>query len=210
MMKKILFSLALAWSCLIPLKAFTYPMLSDDGSLLTGVLVNGQLYDVTFGDAVLGDIFSSPPVGTQAWWDLANAVKQGIVEALNALPVLPLPADIMGCTGAPPIAPFDPAPNCVILIPDQISFINGADNTGFGDHLGVLVSAAGTGAFRSIVSSGFWVPAAFDTSPWGQLTFAQFQPAAVEVPAPGSLYLMALALLAMGWRRLHAGLSLPG
>jgi len=191
-MKGIISRLALIFSLLLPVKAFTLPMLSDDGSLLTGVLVNGQLYDVTFGDAVLGDIYPASVVSQPGWFDLANAVKQGIVDALNALPALPALGDINGCDYDPP---YSGITFCLILIPDQVS---SAVPPRFRDTNAAALSLSH--AYRDPISNTIDVLASYDTGDFGPLTFAQFRPAVSAVPTPGSLALTLMALTVMGYR----------
>lgn len=188
-MKTLMLRLSLLLVCVVPFNAMAIPILSSDGSLLSGVEVGGQLYDVTFGDAVLGDIYPLSLVGEPGWSDLANAMKQGIVNALNALPTLPLPDAINGCDGR-----MTNVAGCLMLIPDAVI------NTTLGLRLSDTSAAAlrPTGAERFPASSALPAAESFDTAvdfAPGLLTVAQFRPANVTVPEPGSLSLLLMALV---------------
>ncbi|MEZ5571219.1 MAG: hypothetical protein R3E64_04270 [Halioglobus sp.] len=196
-MKAVLLGLCFLWGSILSLNSHAYPMLSADGSLLTGVEAGGQLYDVMFGDAVLGDIYPASVVGQPGWFDLANAIKQGIVDALNALPILPTPGDIQGCDGV--VAQGWP-PGCLILIPDQL--FGSGPSVRFGDSNAAGLSP--TEARRDSVTRIITVLDTYDTSDYGQLTFAQFRLAHTDIPVPGSLTLIMLALFAARFFHLRA------
>jgi len=185
-------ALSLLLGAFLPLNAGAVPILSSDGSLLSGVEVNGQLYDVVFGDAVLGDIYPLDFVSQPGWSDLANALKQGIVNALNALATLPLPGDINGCDGTV----FNGVDGCLMLIPDAV--LNTAQ--------GLLLSDTNAAALRPTVADRFPASAllpveeSFDTAvdfAPGQLTVARIRQANGAVSTPGSLGLLMLALVGL-------------
>ncbi|MEZ5571549.1 MAG: hypothetical protein R3E64_05940 [Halioglobus sp.] len=118
-----------------PLQAM--PMLSADGSLLTGVIVQGEAYDVNFGDAILGDIYPSSVVGGADWFSFANAMKQGILNALLLLPDSLVGGDINGCEAGAVIGPFEVG--CIILIPDLLFLSTGTPN--FGSSSDVVIGS---------------------------------------------------------------------
>lgn len=180
--------------------ALSMPMLSEDGSLLTGVVADGQIYDVTFGDGILGDIYTTSMVEQEGWFDLANAVKQGIADAFNMLSDQALPADISGCDGSE-FSPF--LAGCLMIIPDVL--LLSRDEQRFVDSNGVALTTAGAIRFPSsgIVSVGSDFDTAVDFEP-GQLTIAQFRLATRNVPAPGSLGLLMSALVMVRWFRKQA------
>lgn len=189
-MKALILCFTLLSSILLPTRTLAMPMLSSDGTLLTGVQYAGELYNVTFGDGVIGDLYPQSVLEAPGWFDLANGIKQGIVDALNALPVLPLAADISGCDGSEFAGVF----GCLILIPDTLVPSGGGE-------LYSDVNAAGldaNGARRTSITSLLPVAPGYDTSANGDLagltTFAQFQLASATVPTPGSLGLIVLAL----------------
>ncbi|MDX1733328.1 MAG: hypothetical protein R3228_03145 [Halioglobus sp.] len=71
------------------------PMLSPDGSMLTGVEANGKLYDVMFADGELNATYSAITFD-DARRNEANAVSEGIISALNLIG-LTSPELINGC-----------------------------------------------------------------------------------------------------------------
>ena len=174
---------------LIANPTFAIPILSADGSLLSGVVANGETYDVRFGDAVLGDIYSTATVGAAGWFDLADAVKQGIVDALSLLS--PSAGDINGCTAGATIVGIDVG--CIILIPDVLDF--GTTPPRFRDTEAAQITAIGL-ATRTTLSSIVLVGAEADSGFYGNLTFAQFERIDNQVPAPSTLFLLIAAAAA--------------
>ena len=69
--------LVLVACLLLPLRVLALPMpaLSPDGSLLTGVVVGTDIYEVTFGDGVIGDLYPPSVVGQPGWFELVDGVK---------------------------------------------------------------------------------------------------------------------------------------
>lgn len=194
-MKKPATVLTLIIIFMLPIQAMAVPILSSDGSLLTGVLVGEHLYDVTFGDVVISEAYPRSVIRSSGWFDFADAMKQGIVDALNALPSPPSPADINGCDGSVFIIE-----GCLLIIPDDYitgaAYIDGIDRYLDSNAAAVIIN----GAARFDLSSVGAVPANQDTSEGslaGQLTIAQFSLASASVPVPGSLALFVSAMLLM-------------
>ncbi|CAA0125019.1 Uncharacterised protein [Halioglobus japonicus] len=180
---------------MLPIQATALPILSADGSLLTGVLVNEQLYDVTFGDAVIGEAYPLSVIRSFGWFDFANAMKQGIVDALNALPSLPSPADINGCDGSVFIIDV-----CLLIIPDgyRPGVLYSDNIPRYLDRNAAALRPDGAERFDLSVNGA--LPANQDTAGdfiAGNLTIAQFGLASTKVPAPSSLALFVSALLLM-------------
>ena len=181
-------SVCIAWLLLIATPASALPILSADGSLLSGVVANGETYDVRFGDAVLGSIYSAATVGAAGWFDLANAVKEGIVDALSMLSPAASAGDISGCTAGATIVGIDVG--CIILIPDILDSSSGAPR--FRDTEAAQITATGL-VTRTTLSNIAAVAPEADTGFYGNLTFAQFQRADNQIPAPSTLFLMLTA-----------------
>ncbi len=89
--------------------AWANPTLSANGKRLTDVDVDGVLYDVSFSDGVVGDLYPLELFGGD-YRDLAVEVGYAVIAALNDLDVRP--SEIHGCE--------DPA-NCTLFIPNQTS-----------------------------------------------------------------------------------------
>ncbi|MAT91828.1 MAG: hypothetical protein CME59_04445 [Halioglobus sp.] len=68
--------------------SWAMPMLSFDGSSLTDLDVGGTLYDVMFGDGVVGDVFAGATFDAARAAE-ANAVSVAITEFLNLIGAQP-------------------------------------------------------------------------------------------------------------------------
>ncbi|MCR9107138.1 MAG: hypothetical protein NXI15_17745 [Gammaproteobacteria bacterium] len=165
--------------------AAALPILSADGSLLTGVIANGETFEVIIGDAVLGDIYPASTVGQPGWFDLADSIKQGIVEALDMLLTPASAGDINGCTAGATVFGIDLG--CIILIPDLLDLSSVTPH--FRDTNAAQITAAGL-VTRSTISNLIAVEAELDTGGFGNLTFAQFRRVDSTVPVPSTLLLL--------------------
>ena len=65
------------------------PILSTDGSRLSGLEVDGTVYDVSFKDGVLSELFPVSLVQSPGWYELANSMIAAIADALAAIDPLP-------------------------------------------------------------------------------------------------------------------------
>ncbi|CAA0078249.1 Uncharacterised protein [Halioglobus japonicus] len=78
--------------------AWAVPILTMDGSSVTGVdglEVNGSIYDVIFGEGIVGDVYAG--VTFDAFREAeANAVSAALIPVLNNFGVAP--KDIAGCS----------------------------------------------------------------------------------------------------------------
>ena len=98
-------------SATIASNSFALPVLSPDGLQLTGVEVQGSLYNVAFADGVYGEVFPVESLTSPGWFELAQAVSASVEAALVAIAqVRPLaPSDIAGC---------DAPGRCVLYLAD--------------------------------------------------------------------------------------------
>ncbi|MFK8050294.1 MAG: hypothetical protein AB8B81_17845 [Halioglobus sp.] len=79
-MKNIVAILALA--CFLSAShSFALPILSSDGSLLTGIEYQGRIYDVMFGDGIVGDVYADVIFNTERF-DEAHQLSFYIARAL--------------------------------------------------------------------------------------------------------------------------------
>lgn len=171
----ILFQAASSWAM---------PMLSADGSSLTSIDVGGTLYDVMFGDGVVGDVFAGVTFDAAREAE-ANAVSVAITDALNVLGAVN--TDIAGCEEDPG------GRQCLIFNPDSTPVPGG-----FLDR-----RAAATFLGRPWVQV-FPINQAdsSDTSSVRFLTLAVYERQEVSaVPAPVTLLLFGLGLAGLGFSR---------
>ncbi len=167
------------------------PVLSPDGSLLSGLIVEGYgVYDVSIGDSLTGALFSGITFDAGRAAE-ANAVSFALATALQSLGVAP--DDVAGCSDAA---------SCGIFIPDQQVF------PFFDPDSSVLwfldAGPASTDQFfspdewTSGSSIEFFRHPAFDsaTSPYDTNGWYERRSTAVPVPTSILLIVLGLALLA--------------
>lgn len=197
------FMLGLLLACsMLPLRAMAMPMLSSDGSLLTGVVVGDKVYEVTFGDGVIGDFYPLSVVEQPGWFDLVDGIKDGIVEAFTALGVT-VDTNIRGCDDGTLFG----TRACIPLIPDTVTIRDTSGLPVLIDSNSVLVgtvlgNGGPTTASRLRLSAASpWLltdDTAVDGPTQGRaksVTLARFRLTSNSVPVPGSLGLLALSLL---------------
>lgn len=168
------------------------PVLSPDGSLLTGVDVGGTIYDVTFGDGVVGDVYASVTFDAAREAE-ANAVSAALVAALNGLGVVD-PGSIAGCSGAP---------LCILFTPDRFT----GGTLAFRDDMSALGSTSGPTVWTNIPDTAA-IGASIDTSSNTSFTLVTFRQAEVPIPATVALFCLGLVGLGMNRRQRHRH-SLP-
>lgn len=101
----IFFSLVISVLC-IATPASAMPILSSDNSLLSGVEVDGVVYDITFGDGKVRDFYPVEDVRAAGWSDFSISMIDAIINALNLVGGPLNGSDIPGCTphtGSPEI-----------------------------------------------------------------------------------------------------------
>lgn len=170
--------------------SWAIPMLSADGTSLTGLDVDGTIYDVKFGDGVVDTVYSGVTFDATRETE-ANAVSRAIVAALNLLEVSF--SDIAGCD----VAASTGREICHLFNPDSIN----PDNGRYTD-LAVAYSDGRilAGEWRSTPSTGSSRAPGDTTAGNPQHTLVQYQLAAT-VPAPATLALFALGLVGLGWSK---------
>jgi hypothetical protein len=189
--------LAVALLLTLSSNSLAMPVFSDDGRHLTNVNVNGQLYDFTFEDGVLGDFYAFEQVSAPGWFELTVAVGQGLIDALNSLDRALTGVDIFGCS-AHAGRLFIPADSCLMLLPQETA---APGETLF--FASMLPAYQGSNAFASFFSVPFsaGVRASLDTSEDSVTgrgyTIVTFKPAAT-VPVPSTLLLVAFSLMLLG------------
>lgn len=160
--------------------AVAMPMLSADGSRLSNLSVNDELYDVMFGDGVVGEVYADV-VFDEAREAEARAVSIALGEALNMLDVAAI--ELEGCQTPSP----SPANNsCFILVPMRFE----APATFVVPPLISLDSPW--------ITNGFDVPIEATLPPTGGFTLATYTKLApTPVPAPSPLTLLCVGFLAL-------------
>ncbi|CAA0114183.1 Uncharacterised protein [Halioglobus japonicus] len=171
------------------LTAVAAPILSADGSTLSNLDVNGTLYDVSFGDGVISDLFPASEVSSPGWYSLAGDVTAAIYEALfNITPLIDHTA-LLGCEDGPGIPGYVGPEVCIVLTPDKLVHWGqwGADNLAVVNQLGVFIGPPPAG-ITSLSGDA-------DTGALHFLTLATFTQAQASVPSPGSTVLVLIGLL---------------
>lgn len=182
-----LLTVLLVWNSLLS----AMPLLSADGSMLSGLYVNGTTYDVSFGDGDLEELFPSSVVMAPGWSGLSRGVSLAIFEALRELSVTDNNL-INGCEDYEGIPGILDSNFCYIFTPDRIDFRGSyrADNF-------VLINDSGQFYVPPPFNVGF--PAANDGSN-AFTTWATFTEVSSSVPGPATETLLVLGLLILGAR----------
>jgi hypothetical protein len=197
--------LALCLSLCIPAQtAFAIPMLSADGSSLKGVDVNGVLYDISFGDGILSEVYPASLVDSPGWTELVFEVAEATAAAINSLPFPVLNTDFRGCEESTGIPGFIGPDVCILGIPTHMA---GTDTYGFENLLGVNPHYPPGPAFFEPFEVAYQVPLSLlgflDTGTEPGLaplaTLATFRLA--SVPNPSSLSILVLGFIALILRR---------
>lgn len=174
--------------CAAALPAAATPILSADGSLMSGLDVAGTLYDVHFGDTISTNWHLTEPDWPQFTTDLTLA----LVSALDELGTVG--SDISGCT----------ADECILFVADR--FVTASNfgvfwydsNPAFfdGQTWGVSLDTASLARF-------LWGPHTPTPADLPNLTLVNVVPNANPVPVPATAGLIGLAitLLASGRKR---------
>lgn len=178
---------------LAPTAAMALPILSADGSTLTGVEVAGfGTYDVMFGDGIVGDVYAGVTFDAARETE-ANAVSDGIVDALSALGIVD-PAAIAGCDGTSPIG-------CLLFNPERAQ-----RNEPF--QLLDLNTASITPTQGPKVSDLALIRSPTDdTEASVGTTLVTYAPASVSVPTPAPQLLIGLGLALLVVRRRQSAVS---
>jgi hypothetical protein len=90
-------------------QAIAVPLLSEDGSILTGLSVNGRLYDVMFGDGIVGEVYEGIVFDDDRERE-ANAVSSALLSYLQTTSRTGL--SIAGCVAT------DRRDRCILFNPD--------------------------------------------------------------------------------------------
>lgn len=185
------------WSLL----ASAAPVLSADGSMLSGLDVNGTLYDIEFIDGVVSEVFPIDQVLAPGWYDLAGSVTAALYNALADIGLSDNEA-IRGCKDNPGIPGFIGPNICLIVTPDKLDSVDvwGADN---------LVVVNSTGTYYTPPPYGAGISGYADTADpsLDYLTLARFSQRDASIPMPGSLLLILSGLLLIALRSRHIDMS---
>ena len=163
------------------------PMLSADGSSLTGVNVGGTIYDVMFGDGIVGDVYAGVTFDATRRQE-AVVVSASIGAALNALGISG--SNILsGCEGV------TGSITCTIFLAswDRIAFagdLYSEDSIDYRPTPGSWSTGRGIG-----------LGPLDDTTGDENLTMATYRLAETAVPAPATLALFGLGLAGLGFSR---------
>jgi|GWRWMinimDraft_6_1066014.scaffolds.fasta_scaffold09338_1 hypothetical protein len=177
---RLLVLLAFAWTSSVS----AIPMLTQNGSLLTGVEVNGILYDVTFSDGIVGELYP-PGLFTGEYKSLVSPLSDAVVSALNVLGTLP--SGINGCTNVL---------SCTLFNPFDTFLPTGA---GERQYVGDVYNYQNSHWQRDTFAV-MQIPASDDLSTYPTITALRFSPSVV-VPTPATLTLLAFGLAAIGFSR---------
>ncbi len=193
-MKNIIHSLTLLFAFFVwcPLVS-AGPILSADGSMLTGLDVNGTLYDIEFLDGIVSEVFPIELVTAPGWYELAGSVTAALYDSLASMGMNDNEA-FRGCKDSPGIPGFIGPDICIILTPDKVISGNswGADNLVVINYTGTYYTPPPYG-ITGIDGSG-------TTGLTDFLTLARFSPVQTSIPVPGSLLLTLSGLLLIALR----------
>lgn len=198
-MKNMIHTLALLFAFFIgaPLVS-AGPILSVDGSLLTGLDVNGTLYDVEFLDGIVSEVFPKHLVTAPGWYEMVGDLTAALYDALLNMGINDNKA-FRGCNDNPGIPGFIGPDVCMIITPDKYEFsdpyeIWRADNI-------VVVNSNGT----------FYTPPPYGAGLLGTddtasaviadfVTLARFSTSQGSISEPGSMLLTLSALFLIAVR----------
>lgn len=168
------------------------PMLSDDGSMLTRLDVDGVLYDVSFQDGVLNEVFDPGVVASTEWGEFVPKLVSALNSAFAELNLGGSGLLLQGCTSLA---------LCIAYIPDLV----GTDD----------FTATSLASYHPEFSPADPIPGVplasdFDTGVSPGMTLVTFQRSATAVPVPSSLYIVLVGLMAVfgamklrGWDPKH-------
>ncbi len=195
-MKNTIRSLALLFALFVwcPLVSAGH-ILSADGSMLTGLDVNGTLYDIEFLDGILSEVFPLDQVTAPGWYELAGSVTAALYDALAGMGLNDNEA-IRGCIDNPGVPGFVGPNSCLIVIPDKVTYGNAweADNLVVINQYGTYFEPPPYG----VALSGDADTGGSDLGPF--LTLARFSAVQTSVPVPDSLLLTLSGLLLIALR----------
>ena len=158
--------------------SWAVPMLSANGSLLTGVDVGGTLYDVMFGNGVVGEVYAGVTFDAAREAE-ARAVSTSVIQALNS--VRASTYDIFGCSTF----------SCFIFIPTSYDGVNyTASAMPFGDESGRPKWKSTTGPTD--------LPLYYPTQVNSALTLVTYTETGAPIPTSPTFLLFGLGLAALG------------
>lgn len=182
--------------------AVAVPMLSADNSVLSGVEVDGVLYDVTFGDDVIRDVYSWDLVQEPGWADFSISMITAIVLALNSLTDPVAGPDIPGCGANDGLSGYFGPDYCFLYLPTY--FDEGNRRYGVG-NVATLTPDGAIEYSAQIYGSmdGYGDTMDRGTLPDEYLTLVHLNHIP-SVPLPSSLLLVGIGVLATWVRRGNA------
>ncbi len=158
-----------------PTALVAMPILSADGSSLTGVDVGGTLYDVSFGDGIVVIVYADVTFDAAREAE-ANAVSAAIAAALNSIGGI-APDMIAGCS-APGI--------CFLFNPN--TYDNVLD--GYEDD-NPIRGAPGTWTQST---TDYFLDSGTPTSVLPDTTLVTYRPQDASIPVPAPIILIGLGL----------------
>lgn len=179
-MKKLILNLVLL-SALFSHALTAAPILSDDGSKLTGLELDDKLYDVMFANGVVPEVYGDV-VFNDEWQAEANLVSAGLFDYFLENRVLP--QRIAGCT----IIPI-----CYLFLPDELV----PGDYPWRDNGFVYLTPEApyvTMSWGAISTFKDW-----DSTPRPLVTLVTFEVRTVS--APPVAMLVALGILLLRWKR---------
>jgi hypothetical protein len=163
-------------------KAAATPILSPDGSLLSGLDVGGTLYDVMFGDGLAEEVYGTVNFDAARLTE-ANAVSAALLVALNSLVPIPGADDINGC---------DPGISCWLFNPDDRTNLFYTDDN--------YMEKQPLGPWQ-IIQGESGVSAGVDSARFPGIAFVTYARSARSVSTPAPLALLGAGLAALGFSR---------
>ena len=204
-MKYSIFVLLLVSLLGVSLPAAALPILTPDRTLLSGVEVDGVLYDVTFGDGRVRDFYPESAVLAPGWSDFAIKMIDAIVVSLDSLGLPSKGSDIPGCSPHEGLSTFGIGQDdCFIYIPTY--FFTGDNDYAVGDVVLATVGGArkysaqiygGADLYADTGTGGFTLP-----PEW--VTLARISVATSTVPNPATWLLLLVALAGLQMNRKSA------
>lgn len=180
--------------CLFSFSGFlsAMPVLQSDGSALTGVAVGGELYDVFFGDGVVGEVFDSAEVSTSEWGKLANKVSAAVLDAFRLLSLEDSRIFVQGCSEIS---------LCVAMLPDSVD----VRSYTYSDWIEIAFYRPGESPADPAVP--VLLNGTINTADRPVVTLMTFAPASSSVPVASSLALATLAMVFFPIGRRHPNKS---